>query len=63
MFNDGTRHCAGSKWYNDGRQTREQPRVSLPSFVYLRSTIKPNLFDAKLTWSEDGTTEDLLPEM
>jgi len=28
----------------------------------LRLAVTPNLIDAKLTWSEDGTTEDLLPE-
>ena len=29
----------------------------------LRLAVTPNLIDAKLTWSEDGTTEDLLPEV
>ena len=29
----------------------------------LRLAVTPNLIDAKLTWSEDGTTEDLLPEL
>ena len=28
----------------------------------LRLAVAPNLIDAKLTWSEDGATEDLLPE-
>ena len=28
----------------------------------LRLAVAPGLVDAKLTWSEDGTTEDLLPE-
>lgn len=28
----------------------------------LRLAAAPGLLDAKLTWSEDGTTEDLLPE-
>ena len=28
----------------------------------LRLAVTPNLIDAKLTWNEDGATEDLLPE-
>jgi hypothetical protein len=28
----------------------------------LRLAVSPGLLDAKLVWSEDGTTEDLLPE-
>ncbi len=28
----------------------------------LRLALAPGLLDARLTWSEDGTTEDLLPE-
>ncbi len=29
----------------------------------LRLAVAPGLLDAKLVWSEDGTTEDLLPEV